>query len=71
MSNIFNSVHDLKTHSEIYNEKLIVTSGGFDPMHVGHLRCLLESAIFAKKVGSKTEIGHNQEENQVSTTSSS
>ena len=56
MSNIFNSVHDLKTHSEIYNEKLIVTSGGFDPMHVGHLRCLLESAIFAKKVGSKTKL---------------
>jgi D-beta-D-heptose 7-phosphate kinase/D-beta-D-heptose 1-phosphate adenosyltransferase len=26
----------------------VATSGGFDPMHVGHLRCLQESAIVAK-----------------------
>lgn len=25
----------------------VVTSGGFDPMHVGHLRCLQESAVIA------------------------
>lgn len=26
----------------------VATSGGFDPMHVGHLRCLQESAIIAR-----------------------
>jgi len=29
----------------------VVTSGGFDPMHVGHLRCLLESANLAQRTG--------------------
>ena len=27
----------------------VVTSGGFDPMHVGHLRCLQESAEIARQ----------------------
>ena len=27
----------------------VATSGGFDPMHVGHLRCLQESAIIAQE----------------------
>jgi cytidyltransferase-like protein len=56
MSEIFESVEDLRTHADIYNERLIVTSGGFDPMHVGHLRCLLESAALAHKVGGKTKL---------------
>jgi cytidyltransferase-like protein len=29
----------------------VVTSGGFDPMHVGHLRCILESANLAQRSG--------------------
>ena len=56
MAEIFESVEDLRTHADIYNERLIVTSGGFDPMHVGHLRCLIESAALAKKVGGRTKL---------------
>jgi D-beta-D-heptose 7-phosphate kinase/D-beta-D-heptose 1-phosphate adenosyltransferase len=56
MAEIFESVEDLRTHADIYNERLIVTSGGFDPMHVGHLRCLIESADLAQKVGGKTRL---------------
>ncbi len=56
MSKIFESVHDLRTHADIYNERLVVTSGGFDPMHVGHLRCLLESAELVRELGGKTKL---------------
>jgi len=28
----------------------VATSGGFDPMHVGHLRCLQESAVIARNM---------------------
>jgi D-beta-D-heptose 7-phosphate kinase/D-beta-D-heptose 1-phosphate adenosyltransferase len=28
--------------------KIYLTSGGFDPMHVGHLRCLQETAMLAR-----------------------
>ena len=56
MSEIFENVTDLRTHADIYNERLVVTSGGFDPMHVGHLRCLVNSAEFAQKVGNKTRL---------------
>lgn len=56
MSEIFESVQDLRHHADVYNERLIVTSGGFDPMHVGHLRCLLESAELVKKIGGKTKL---------------
>ena len=56
MSEIFESVDDLRTHADIHNERLIVTSGGFDPMHVGHLRCLLGSADFARKIGGRTKL---------------
>jgi D-beta-D-heptose 7-phosphate kinase/D-beta-D-heptose 1-phosphate adenosyltransferase len=56
MSEIFESVEDLRLHADIYNERLVVTSGGFDPMHVGHLRCLLDSAEFVRKVGGRTKL---------------
>lgn len=56
ITNVFSSVHDLKQQIDIYNEKLIVTSGGFDPMHVGHLRCLLESSEFSRKLGPKFKL---------------
>ena len=56
MSEIFENVTDLRLHADIYNERLVVTSGGFDPMHVGHLRCLINSAEFAQKVGGKTRL---------------
>jgi D-beta-D-heptose 7-phosphate kinase/D-beta-D-heptose 1-phosphate adenosyltransferase len=56
MAEIFESVEDLRIHADIYNERLIVTSGGFDPMHVGHLRCLIESADLAQKIGGKIRL---------------
>jgi cytidyltransferase-like protein len=48
---IFNSVEELRTQVDILNEDLIVTSGGFDPMHIGHLRCIQESAEIVKSRG--------------------
>ena len=50
------SVEDLLLQSQINNERLVVTSGGFDPMHVGHLRCLLESASIARMSGHKIRL---------------
>jgi D-beta-D-heptose 7-phosphate kinase/D-beta-D-heptose 1-phosphate adenosyltransferase len=50
------SVEDLLLQSQINNERLVVTSGGFDPMHVGHLRCILESAAFARQSGHKIRL---------------
>ena len=31
-----------------YHKDLIMTSGGFDPLHVGHLRCIQETVLIAK-----------------------
>ena len=31
-----------------YRKEIIMTSGGFDPLHVGHLRCIQETVQFAK-----------------------
>ena len=50
------SVEDLLLQTQINNERLVVTSGGFDPMHVGHLRCLLESATFVRQSGHKLRL---------------
>lgn len=46
---IFNSVQELRIHADVFNEELIVTSGGFDPMHIGHLRCLQDSAAICQE----------------------
>jgi bifunctional ADP-heptose synthase (sugar kinase/adenylyltransferase) len=56
LSEIIGSVDDLRILADIKNERLIVTSGGFDPMHVGHLRCLIESSELAQKAGRKTRL---------------
>lgn len=56
MSEILHNVHDLRLQVDIRGERLVVTSGGFDPMHVGHLRCLQESADFVRKIGRKTRL---------------
>jgi len=44
MGKIFKSVQELKSYADSIRKDLVVTSGGFDPMHVGHLRCLQGSA---------------------------
>jgi D-beta-D-heptose 7-phosphate kinase/D-beta-D-heptose 1-phosphate adenosyltransferase len=46
---ICKSVEHLRSVLDEYhpNQKVWATSGGFDPMHVGHLRCLLETARLA------------------------
>ena len=44
MGKIFKSVQELKSYTDSIRKDLVVTSGGFDPMHVGHLRCLQGSA---------------------------
>jgi len=56
MSEVLHNAQDLRIQADIRGERLVVTSGGFDPMHVGHLRCLIESAEFVRKVGGKTRL---------------
>ena len=45
MKHIYKDPYELIKHD--YFKSCVVTSGGFDPMHIGHLRCLQESAIIA------------------------
>lgn len=53
----------IRVHSSsLDNTPIITTSGGFDPLHVGHLRCLLESAKIAReKRGVFVVIANNDE----------
>jgi len=39
----------VRTLEDLKSERLVATSGGFDPIHVGHLRCIQESAELARK----------------------
>ena len=34
-----------------YGGKIVATSGGFDPIHIGHIRCIQESASIATPHG--------------------
>jgi len=45
---IYQSPEDFKKNHPW--ERIVATSGGFDPMHVGHLRCLQESAMVANEL---------------------
>ena len=45
MKHIYKDPYELIKQRDV--KGCVVTSGGFDPMHVGHLRCLQESAIIA------------------------
>lgn len=56
MTIIFDNVNDLKLYADKHNEKLIVTSGGFDPLHVGHLRCLIESANITNSTHARAKL---------------
>jgi D-beta-D-heptose 7-phosphate kinase/D-beta-D-heptose 1-phosphate adenosyltransferase len=51
MGKIFESVESLRDHVVSGGFRLVVTSGGFDPMHVGHLRCLINSSEVADRIG--------------------
>lgn len=53
---IFNSVSELRDYSSSWGESLVTTSGGFDPMHVGHLRCLIESSNIVKRLDGKARL---------------
>lgn len=53
---VFASVSELKRFAESNGHNLIVTSGGFDPMHVGHLRCLQETASVAMRWGTNSKV---------------
>ena len=46
---IFEDVIDLKAHIDSNYEdfSIYATSGGFDPLHVGHLRCIQGTADMA------------------------
>ena len=41
---------------KLLGKPVYLTSGGFDPMHIGHLRCIQETATLAQGVGGKTVI---------------
>ena len=56
---IWNNIHELDSYLQnsnfkINNGKIYMTSGGFDPMHVGHLRCIQETVKLA--AGEKNSI---------------
>jgi D-beta-D-heptose 7-phosphate kinase/D-beta-D-heptose 1-phosphate adenosyltransferase len=46
---IFPDPHVLRENVE-ENAKIVCTSGGFDPLHVGHLRCILETVRIAREM---------------------
>ena len=56
MGTILSNVNDLHLATSSQGLKLIVTSGGFDPMHVGHLRCIQESAAIARVIGDNVRV---------------
>ena len=45
---IFPDPHVLREHVP-EGARIVCTSGGFDPLHVGHLRCILETARIARE----------------------
>ena len=38
---------NLENRRKLGEDKIVVTSGGFDPLHIGHVRCIQESARIA------------------------
>lgn len=46
---IYADINDLAAHLKDKDYQVYVTSGGFDPLHVGHLRCIQESAEIAQR----------------------
>jgi len=52
---VYSSVKEFREYidsNDIWgNINVYMTSGGFDPLHVGHLRCILETVDMAEKDG--------------------
>ena len=52
---VYNSVQEFREYidSQDFFGKvpIYMTSGGFDPLHIGHLRCILETVDMAEKDG--------------------
>ncbi len=42
--------------NDFINKNLIITSGGFDPLHVGHIRCIVETSKIGKENNLETLI---------------
>ncbi len=47
---IYNTVEEFVA-SLNEDEHFVITSGGFDPIHIGHVRCIRESAAIANEKG--------------------
>ena len=46
---IYTDINELSNHLSEKDYEIYVTSGGFDPLHVGHLRCIQECAQIAQR----------------------
>jgi D-beta-D-heptose 7-phosphate kinase/D-beta-D-heptose 1-phosphate adenosyltransferase len=53
---VYRSVEELLDSKDFEGKKIYMTSGGFDPLHIGHLRCILQTVELAKKEEAKTII---------------
>ena len=49
MCKMYDNIQELKRELDRLGFDIYVTSGGFDPMHVGHLRCLQDGAEMAQR----------------------
>jgi len=46
MTEIVSLIAEIRTTGE----KIVATSGGFDPLHIGHLRCIQESSHYGRLI---------------------
>jgi cytidyltransferase-like protein len=57
---IFQTPDDLQSYLKLISPHesipLVATSGGFDPIHVGHLRCIQETAELARRADASTVV---------------
>lgn len=50
MGKIWANITDFVNTNIFFLDKLVVTSGGFDPLHVGHVRCIQDSVQQARDI---------------------